>query len=214
MFYEKPCFLLTHVKKGLGEFWENISKKPLMLYGHRIFKHRGNLSNGRENRSLHRSMCSFIRQIFTFVICTILYQAHLLQNQGPLLKLETLLFGQQLVLKYFIFQRIVHVINNLKQLVMVHCAAQLCGLCTTGKMKILINNQIITITTTNEYQQLNGDLQKQWKKFPCTLNAFKRHDRAGEFSHCFLGCHLIADFICTLAVLVFASTKCRAYYIL
>ena len=80
MFYEKPCFLLTHVKKELGEFWENISKKPLMLYGHRIFKHRGNLSNGRENRSLHRSICTFIRQIFTFVICTILYQAHLLRK--------------------------------------------------------------------------------------------------------------------------------------
>ena len=81
-------------------------------------------------------------------------------------------------------------------------------------MKILINNQIIAITTTNEYQELNGDLQKQWKQSSYTLNVFKRHDCAVEFSHCFLGCHLIADFICTLAVLVFASTKCRAYYIL
>ena len=29
VFYEKPCFLLTHVKKGLGEFWEDISKEAI-----------------------------------------------------------------------------------------------------------------------------------------------------------------------------------------
>ena len=29
MFYEKPCFLLTHVKKGLSEFWEDISKEAI-----------------------------------------------------------------------------------------------------------------------------------------------------------------------------------------
>ena len=29
VFFEKPCFLLTHVKKGLGEFWEDISKEPI-----------------------------------------------------------------------------------------------------------------------------------------------------------------------------------------
>ena len=77
----------------------------------------------------------------------------------------------------------------------VYCTAQLCGLWTTRKMNLLMNNQIISITTTNKYQQLNGDLQKQWKKFPCTLNVFKRHDCAGEFSHCFLGCHIIVDIV-------------------
>ena len=29
VFYEKPCFLLTYVKKGLGEFWEDISKEAI-----------------------------------------------------------------------------------------------------------------------------------------------------------------------------------------
>ena len=29
VFYEKPYFSLTHVKKGLGEFWEDISKDAL-----------------------------------------------------------------------------------------------------------------------------------------------------------------------------------------
>ena len=29
IFYEKPCFLLTNVKKGLSEFWEDISKEAI-----------------------------------------------------------------------------------------------------------------------------------------------------------------------------------------
>ena len=29
VFYEKPCFLLTNVKKGLSEFWEDIFKEAI-----------------------------------------------------------------------------------------------------------------------------------------------------------------------------------------
>ena len=55
--------------------------------------------------------------------------------------IETSLFGQQLVLEYFIVQNIVHYISNLKQFVMVYCTDQLCGQWTTRKMELLINNK-------------------------------------------------------------------------
>ena len=73
----------------------------------------------------------------------------------------------------------------LKDLFNLYCAHypgnELKNIAFIGEMAIGDGVQIIAITTTNKYQYLNGDLQKQLKKFPCTLNVFKRHDCAGEF---------------------------------
>ena len=43
VFYEKPYFLLTHIEKELGEFWEDISKEAIYALWTRYTPTRSNV---------------------------------------------------------------------------------------------------------------------------------------------------------------------------